>query len=456
MSARLRPPSSSVLLLLAVALLAALTPPAAAVAQDPDEVEPSGEVTLVLEGDQRPLLRLAFPEMERAEPLSAPGREAAEILDQIVRNDLDAARIFQIQGPWAFGVLELTGEQSRDFEQYRSLGNELVLLARISEQPGKILFEGRVFDLASGQLILGKRYRGDYDVARRVAHTFADEVILYFTGHRGLGLTTIAFHSDRTRNKEIFLMDADGANQRQVTAHNSTSLFPTFATATGSLAYVTFVEGRPGIYHADLASGRKRALVTEGQFNSSPAFSPDGRRMAFTRSLEGNAEIFVADANGGNPRRLTHSNAIDTNPAWSPTGGEIAFTSSRGGNPEVWVMDSDGSNLQKVSTGGSYNDGAAWTPDGTRLIYASRRGGVFQLVMTDRGTRESAVLTSGGGDKESPSVSPDGTRIVYALALGGRAGKQSQIWVMDIDGRNPRQLTREGNNYSPAWSGYPD
>lgn len=429
-------------------------PPGSAPTQTEQDRE--GEVTLILEEGQRPLLRLAFPEIERAEGMSREAAEAADVLDETLRNDLDESRVFRVQGPWAFAVLELTGELDRDREQYRSLGNELLLRGEVSDQGGKLLFEGRVYDLASGQLVLGKRYRGDYDVGRRIAHTFADEVILYFTGRRGLGLTTIAFHSDRTGDKEIFLMDYDGANERRITGHHSTSLFPTWTADDAGVGYVSFLEGRPGIYAADLATGQKRPLVTKGQFNTSPTFSPDGRHMAFARSLDGNTEIYVADADGTGARRLTFGGAIDTNPAWSPTGNEIAFTSSRTGRPDIWVMDPEGTNLQRLSTEGTYNDGASWSPDGTKVAYASRRNGTFQIAVTDRVSLETEVLTGGAGDKESPSFSPDGRRIAYTTSLRERGAKRTQVWVMDADGRNPRRLTEEGNNYSPAWSGYPE
>lgn len=436
---------------LAIALLLAVP---ALQGQEPPDVREQSEVTIVLEEGQRPLLRLAFPEIERTGALAGPARSAVEDLDETVRNDLEASRIFEIQGPWAFTVLELTGDRARDLEQYRSLGNELLIDARVEDAGGKLTFEGRVFDLASGQLVLGKRYRGDYDVARRIAHTFADEVILYFTGKRGLGLTTLAFHSDRTGDKEIFLMDWDGANERRITAHRTVSLFPAWKADGSGVAYVSYLDGAPGIYLADIATGRKRPLVTGGAFNTSPTFSPDGRRMAYASSLDGNTEIFVAGADGSSPRRLTFTNAIDTNPAWSPSGHEIAFTSSRSGKPDIWVIDPEGTNTQRLSSGGEYNDGATWSPDGTKVAYATRRGGVFQIAVTDRVTLETTVITSGAGNKESPSFSPDGKKIAYAHSLGGRGGTRTQIWVVDADGRNPVQLTAEGNNFSPDWSGY--
>jgi TolB protein len=434
--------------LLALPLAAQQEPPRGGTEQD--------EVTIVLEEGQRPLLRLAFPQMERAGSFSGAGSRAADELEETVRNDLEASRIFEIQGPWAFTVLELTGDRARDLEQYRSLGNEVLIEAQMIDEGGKLTFEGRVFDLPSQQLVLGKRYRGDHEVARRIGHTFADEVILYFTGQRGLGLTTLAFHSDRTGDKEIYLMDWDGANERRITAHRTVSLFPTWNANDSGVAYVSYLDGAPGIYLADIASGRKRPLVTGTAFSTSPTFAPDGRRMAYASSLEGNTEIFVAGADGSNPRRLTFTNAIDTNPAWSPNGNEIAFTSSRSGRPEIWVIDPEGANTQRLSTSGEYNDGAAWSPDGTRIAYATRRGGTFQIAVTDRVTLETTVLTSGGGNKESPTFSPDGKKIAYTHSLGGRSGTRTQVWVMDADGRNPTQLTAEGNNFSPSWSGYPE
>ena len=94
------------------------------------------------------------------------------------------------------------------------------------------MLEGRLVDLKSGQAIVGKRYRSQFNLARRVGHTFADEIVLFFTGRRGVALTTIAFYSDRDGGaKEIFLMDADGANQRRITGHKSISMSPAWRPA---------------------------------------------------------------------------------------------------------------------------------------------------------------------------------------------------------------------------------
>lgn len=409
---------------------------------------PADDITLLLTGRTRPLIRLAFPAVSEGEGLSRTAAEAAEELEQTLRADLEFSRYFEIQGPWAFGVLELTGEREADFEQYRSLDNEYLLDVDVSRREDRFVVEARLFDLRDHAAVVAKRYRGTAAVARRIAHTLADEIVLSLTGRRGVALTSLAYTSARNGTKEIYLMDYDGANPRPVTGHRSTSLSSSWTPDGSGIAYVSFWSGQPSIYFAALPSGEKSSLVTEGQFNISPSFSPDGEHLAFTRALDGNSEIYVFDRDDGNTRRLTYSAAIDTNPAWSPTGNAIVFTSSRAGNPHLYLMDTEGANLRRLTFDGTYNDGASWSPDGELVAYASRRGGVFQIAVTNVVTLETRLLTSGPGNKEDPTFSPDGRHLAFASDM--RGGKQ--IFVVDVDGRNLERLTSEGRNESPAWS----
>lgn len=431
-----------------IAFAAAQAPPAEEPVPQPP---PEGDVTLVLEGGAMRALRLAFPAVRGGGTLAGEMAAAAREVEEVLRYDLEFSRYFETQGPGGFEVLELTGDRSHDFEQYRSLGNEVLLLGDVGREGERLVFEGRLYDLASGNAVVAKRYRGGPEVARRMGHTFADEVVRALTGRPGLALTGLAFTSDRTGEKEIYLMDYDGADVRPVTGHKSTSMSSAWSPDGSGIAYVSFFSGAPAIYFAALPSGSKSPLVTEGGFNISPSFSPDGHRVAFTRALSGNSEIFVADRGGGNPRRLTFTGAIDTNAAWSPKGNLLAFTSSRAGNPHIYLMDTDGANLRRLTFEGDYNDGASWTPEGDQIAYATRRQGVFQIAVTNVVTLETRLLTSGPGSKEDPTFSPDGRHLAFVSNQTGA----KQIYVIDIDGRNLRRLTSQGRNESPAWSPLP-
>ena len=444
-------------LLRSTVLLPALVIPALVLAQAPAPptaaTPPPGstgqEVVLTLAGNQRPLLRLAFPSFAPFSGTPAMAT-AATTIEATLRSDLDDSGVFQVQGPTELSVVTLSGDFAKDADQYRGLGNEVLLNAEVKTEGPRVVLEGRLVDLASRQTILGKRYAGDPDWARRIAHTFADEIVRHFTGQPGLGLTSIAFTSDRGGAKEIYLMDADGHGQRAISNHRSISLSPSWRPNGETLAYVSYIDGPPALYLADIASGRKRPLVTEGTLNISPSFSPDGTQVTFGRSLRGNVEVFVANADGGNLRQVTFSPGIDTNPAWSPDGRSIAFTSNRGGSPQIYVMDVEGTNLRRVTFSGDYNDGASWHPRQPLLAFSTRQGNSFNLATVDLVALESKVITTGEGSKESPSFSPDGRKLVFSW----RRGPKADIYMVDLASGRVRQLTDAGSNSDPAWSPY--
>jgi TolB protein len=448
--------ATTVWLLLVAALLtaqpSASPPPAAPTPSGPagatGGVGPTGEVNLELRRGQRPKIKIALPAYT-ATGLSGDFVASGRELEDTVHADLDFSGDFEIQGPDTLRTQPLSGDPQKDLPIYGGLGNQVLLLGGVHLEEDKLVFEGRLFDIGSGKVILAKRYRGPVSVTRRMAHTFADEVIHYLTGATGIALSTIAFTSDRTGFKEIFIMDYDGHNQRRVTGHRSTSMSPAWSPAGDVIAYTSFIGGGPGIYVADLASGRKRPLLTGGTFNVSPTFSPDGNLIAFAHSYNGNIDIAVADKNGGNLRRLTTSPAIDTNPAWSPKGSEIAFTSDRdSGNLHIYLMDAEGSNQRRLTFESTYDDGAAWSPDGSEVAYTSRREGMFQIAVTNVASLSTRVLTSGSRN-ESPAYSPDGRKIVFT---SNRTGTK-ELYVMDArDGANVRQLTDAGNNDLADWS----
>jgi TolB protein len=437
-----------------------VAPPAAQAAPGTPATAPAAPpasgttITIVMpDGSTRAQIVLAMPAPANLAALQGTAGNAARTLDQTLRTDLDKSGIFRLQEGDELAVLTLTGDLAHDADQYRSLGAEMLLQNEIRQDGDRLVIEGRLIDLASRQPIVGKRYRGTFDLARRIAHTFADEIILYLTGKRGVALTSIAFSSDRDGEKEIYLMDYDGYDQRRITGHRSISLSPAWSPTGDVLSYVSFFGGEgPAIYLADILSGRKSPVVTSGSLNTSPTFSPDGRRLAFARGLGANIEIFTCRRDGSEMRQLTSSPGIDTNPAWSPNGNEIAFTSSRSGSPQIYVVDAEGTNLRRVTFEGDYNDGASWSPDGTRIAYATRaQQNRFDLALVDLVTLATQRLTDGGGSNETPVFSPDGRRIAFSSTRAGGV----QIFVMEARyGAPAEQLTFEGANRAPDWSGY--
>jgi len=228
------------------------------------------------------------------------------------------------------------------------------------------------------------------------------EVEASFPGKNGL----IAFSNDLDGDDEIFKMNPDGSNQKQLT-HNST-------------------------------------------FDWDPVWSPDGTKVAFHRY----GKIFVKDTTNGQVVRLTDDSGIRSfNPTWSPDGTKIAFSSTRsGGYAEIYTMNSaDGSELQKLTNnplgGGSQGDGwPTWSPDGTKIAFTSALSTHEIYVMNADGTNQRPLSNTLDQNELDPDWSPDGTRIAYE--------RDNDIWVMKADGTGQVNVTNspEVSEHGPAWS----
>src|SRR5687768_6812139 len=140
-------------------------PPPATPEQDP-------QVTLELNRGQRPPMKLAIPPFRGTAALSGAAAGPARELDQTVRRDLESSGYFEIVCPDRIGVVKWTGDRPRDLEPFRALGAETLLIGDVRAEGDRIVFEGRLFDIASAQPILAKRYRGSFTVTRRIGHTF--------------------------------------------------------------------------------------------------------------------------------------------------------------------------------------------------------------------------------------------------------------------------------------------
>jgi TolB protein len=147
--------------------------------------------------------------------------------------------------------------------------------------------------------------------------------------------------------------------------------------------------------------------------------------------------------------RLTTDPGIDTAPSFSPDGTQIVFESDRGGSQQIYVMNVDGSNQRRVSFSPGNNGTPVWSPRGDLIAFTKQRGNNFSVgVMRPDGTGE-RLLTTGWHD-EGPTWAPNGRVLMYSRSAQG--GRGSQIWSIDITGRNERRVITVGDASDPAWS----
>ncbi len=308
-----------------------------------------------------------------------------------------------------------------------------------------------LIDIETGEKIISKKYTGLKTELRTAAHKFSDELVYQLFGEKGISQTRIVYVSKRTGNKEISVMDYDGANVVDVTKNKSINLMPCWVEGKNKIIYTSYAGGQPQFYLKDFESGKNGVYFTSKGMNTSPGYNKMDKEIVFASTTDGNTEIYRRTFPEGKSQRLTFSGSIETSPSWSPNGYEIVFISDRSGKPQVYIMDRDGSNLRAITHEGDYFASPAWSPKGDRIAFAAMdEGNNMNIMSLSPDGKDPVKLTTGAGSNENPSWSPDGRHIVF---MSTRTGG-SEIFMMNADGTAQKRISFSGGNFMPKWSDY--
>ncbi|MFZ1731816.1 MAG: S9 family peptidase [Bacteroidota bacterium] len=243
---------------------------------------------------------------------------------------------------------------------------------------------------------------------------------------------------------------------------------------------------------------------------SDPQIAPDGLNVLYVvtyYSLEtnkSNSDIWKTDIDGKNAVQLTTEPKGDSHPRWSPDGSSIAFISSRENGPQIWMMNPDGSAQKRITNISTGIDGFDWTPTGTHFLYTSsvypdckddecnrvrdaekEKNPVkarlidklpYRVWMSWKDDKYSHVFvlpSAGGiprditpGPFDTPPIdigggqdyaaSPDGKEVAYVKNTDAQvaASTNNDIWLVNLDGSNPRCITttNKANDNQPVYS----
>ncbi|HEX7283798.1 MAG TPA: winged helix-turn-helix domain-containing protein, partial [Vicinamibacterales bacterium] len=324
----------------------------------------------------------------------------------------------------------------------------------------------------------------------------------------------LAFVSDRSGDFEIYVRALSGGSADvPLTSDRQQNMQPAWSPDGRFIAY--HANRRGGIWVMPARGGTARQI---SPFGARPAWSHDGARIAFQTdelgdiapngfSAQVGSTIWIANADGSNARALTTATSPPgghASPAWSPDGRFIAFTVFDSGTDngvwiaavetgETWPLDLNASFYDPVfarDASAVYATGAealivrlpfdsktgklrqpramipiagvlgarglSLSPDGRRLAFSGMalESQIWSLPLTaDGGAGDPAPLTKDTSRRNSLAmISPDGSKVAY---MSIRQGELPNIWVMNIDGSNPTQLTSdETADHKPHW--FPD
>jgi TolB protein len=420
-----------------VVLLALVSPATAALRVD------------VNQGNIQPL-PVAIPDFAAPNPADAA---AGQNIARVIRADLERSGLFRPLDPKSFIEKISNINVPPQFGSWRTINAQALVAGQVQAQSdGRLRVDFRLWDVFGESQMIGQQYFTTPDNWRRIAHIISDAIYERITGEKGYFDTRIVFISESgpalARKKRLAVMDEDGANPIFLTRGEYLVLTPRFNPTAQMIAYMSYIGAKPRVYLFDLESGRQEMLGNFPNMTFSPRFSPDGNRVALTLESGGNSDIYVMDLRTRALTRLTNDPSIDTAPSFSPDGTQIAFESDRGGSQQIYVMGADGSNQRRISFTAGRNGTPVWSPRGDLIAFTNESGGFHVGVMHTDGT--GARILTNGWDDEGPTWAPNGRVLMFSRSAQG--GRGSQIWSIDITGRNERRVPTPGDASDPAWS----
>ena len=236
--------------------------------------------------------------------------------------------------------------------------------------------------------------------------------------------------------------------------------------------------------------GRDLRLVSTGEGRTTCAyFFPDGERILYSSTHEFGADcppppdrsrgyvwalydydVYSSRQDGSDLRRLTDRPGYDAEATISPDGSRIVFTSVRDGDLEIYTMKADGTDVRRLTHEEGYDGGPFFSSDGTKIVYRAYhptdpaeledyrsllrdglvRPGTLEIFVMDADGSNKRQVTSNGAANFGPFFHPDGERIIFSSNLHEPDGRDFDLYLIGIDGTGLERVTRH-----PEFDGFP-
>ena len=245
---------------------------------------------------------------------------------------------------------------------------------------------------------------------------------------------------------QIFIMNLNGSDKKMV------------STGNGRTTCSYFLPGDQKIIYSS-------THLADADCPPPPDFS-----NGYVWKLYESFDIFSANADGSDVERLTFTDGYDAEATVSPKGDKIVFTSLRDGDPEIYVMDLDGKNQTRLTFQKGYDGGPFFSQDGSKIVFrASRpktekeladyndlvenglvRPSALEIYVMDADGKNMKQITNFGKASFAPFFHPNMEKIIFASHVNSETGRNFDLYIINIDGTNLEQIT-----FNESFDGFP-
>lgn len=273
--------------------------------------------------------------------------------------------------------------------------------------------------------------------------------------------TKIAFTTyDNNFYYNLYVIDIDGQNQKFLSKGKQFCGSPAWSPDDSRIAFVKNDNNIGGTYdiYTIKADGSNELKLTSQNDNFSPQYFPDNNSLIFSSSINTWTGIYKMSVDGSNKQLLTPKNKSFVDPKISPNGNMISITSNDLKGSQIFVMNSDGNNLKQLTftvssriypgTSPDGNCNASWSPIGNKLAYVSYENGSPDIFIINSNGTENKRLTDSPLRDENPVWTKDGNYILFSSNRNPNIA--SQIYIMRAEGQLQTPLTNYmGDNIYP-------
>jgi len=256
----------------------------------------------------------------------------------------------------------------------------------------------------------------------------------------------IAFFSNRVGTNDLFVIRPDGSAELQLTNTPENESFAGWSPDSKRILFSIQKADTSTLYSIDVDGKNQHPIATISGRN--PVVSPDGRQLLYANGSWTEMRLLLSGLDGANPQQVNDGKSIAWNIHWSSDGKRFAFTgrSDPKSDIAVFVANADGSDVRQISHV-PLQEGAGqwpvWTADGRQLaiqVNSRTQKNSAHIWIVDVASGEGRKLAAHNQEylDETPSWFPDGKRIAFQSDRTGRM----EVWIMNVDGTNPRQVTR--------------